>query len=214
MAPTVTPSSSRRYPIGRYLLACMTAVVSSTSTTAAPPWIILVSGGAEPGGGGGTAALSFDPDAGSLTVTSSSQLGNGGVGGWMTARSGGSPDALPSLMFATRRTGGTVQSVAVNASGGMIPLGAPQLTGGSDPEHVQFLPPRWVLTANYGNGRVGVQPVGTDGAVGPPLPPTSVGANAHEIAFDPANSTRVFVPCLGADHVAQVRAARHMNACW
>lgn len=171
-------------------------------------WTLLVSGGAEPGGGSGAATLELDATTGALRLVSTSVLGNGGVGGWTSARPGSTPDALPTLLFATRRAGsgqqGSVQAVSVNATGGMSPLGTPQLTGGADPEHVQFVSPAWVLTANYGSAHVGVQSVRDDGTVGPPLAGLQVGTNAHEIAVDPANSTRIFVPCLGADYIAQV----------
>ena len=178
--------------------------LSLANPCSAVPWTILVTGSAETlGQGGGAATLTLDSDTGALALASTSQLGSGGVGGWTSAKPG-APDALPTLLFSTRRAGGSVQSISVNTTGGMAPLGTPQLTGGADPEHVQFLPPRWVLTANYGSGLVGIQPVAANGAVGPPLKPVQVGANAHEVAFDPANVTRVFVPCLGADHVAQV----------
>ena len=41
----------------------------------------------------------------------------------------------------------------------------------------------------------------TDGSLAPPLPPVSVGDNAHEVVFDVTGS-HVFVPCLGSDHIA------------
>ncbi len=61
---------------------------------------------------------------------------------------------------------------------------------------------KYVFVANYGDGTVSVLPVGAGGTLGAPLSTLTVGAEAHMIVPDPSNRF-VFVPCKGADYVAQ-----------
>lgn len=61
---------------------------------------------------------------------------------------------------------------------------------------------KWVFTANYGSGTIGVLAVRPDGGVEEPAVKEAPGKNAHQIITD-ASGRFVFVPCLGSNHVAQ-----------
>jgi 6-phosphogluconolactonase len=56
--------------------------------------------------------------------------------------------------------------------------------------------------ANYTSGTVAVLPIQPDGSLGAAVDTETVGAMAHMIVADPSDRF-VFVPCLGADYVAQ-----------
>ena len=60
----------------------------------------------------------------------------------------------------------------------------------------------WVLVANYTSGTVAVLPVKADGSLGDAVDTETVGSLAHMILPDPSDRF-VFVPCKGADYVAQ-----------
>jgi len=77
--------------------------------------------------------------------------------------------------------------------------------GGTGPTHVSIdATGTFVFVANYGNGTISVFPVQANGGLGVATQTLSPGANAHMIAPDPTNRS-VFVPCLGANLVAQYR---------
>lgn len=63
---------------------------------------------------------------------------------------------------------------------------------------------RFVLVANYGDGGIAVLPIQADGRLSAAVDARRAGDNAHQIQTDPANRF-AFVPCLGADNIAQYR---------
>lgn len=76
-------------------------------------------------------------------------------------------------------------------------------SGGNGPAHVSVdRPGELVLAANYGSGTVAVLPIQPNGGVSAPTDVKTPGAKAHQVLTGPSNKW-VFVPCLGADHVAQ-----------
>lgn len=77
--------------------------------------------------------------------------------------------------------------------------------GGTGPTHVSIdATGAHVFVANYSNGTVSVFPVQAGGGLGAATQTLTPGANAHMIAPDATNRS-VFVPCLGANIVAQYR---------
>ena len=57
-----------------------------------------------------------------------------------------------------------------------------------------------MLVANYGDGTVSVLPIAADGSLEAAVQTVNAGANAHEVVI---YRNYAFVPCLGADYVAQ-----------
>ncbi|HEY4014987.1 MAG TPA: lactonase family protein, partial [Polyangiaceae bacterium] len=98
---------------------------------------------------------------------------------------------------------GRVGAYAVDRATGALSFLNDVSSGGDGPAHVSLdATDRFVLVANYGDGTVAVLPVGADGRLSPPVQRLSVGAQAHMAIVDPSNHF-VFVPCKGADYVAQ-----------
>jgi 6-phosphogluconolactonase len=141
--------------------------------------------------------FSFDPAVGALTPLSS------------TPAFGGSPSFL-----AANRAGTTLYAVDENATGrvgayaidpatGALTFLGAVSSGGNGPPFVSVdATGRWVFVANYGDGTVSVLPVRAGGGLGAPVQTLTVGAQAHMIVADASNRF-VFVPCKGADYVAQ-----------
>ncbi len=78
-------------------------------------------------------------------------------------------------------------------------------SGGQGPAHVAVdRTGAFVFAAGYTDGMVAVLPVRADGGVTAASSTLEAGANAHMIIADPANKF-VFVPCKGADYIAQYR---------
>jgi len=59
---------------------------------------------------------------------------------------------------------------------------------------------RFVFTASYGSGEIGVYPIAADGMLGARVFTEIAGRNAHAIVVD-ALAEHVYVPCLGIDRV-------------
>jgi len=59
---------------------------------------------------------------------------------------------------------------------------------------------RFVFTASYGSGEIGVYPIAADGTLGARVFTEVAGRNAHAIVVD-ALAEHVYVPCLGIDRV-------------
>ncbi len=77
--------------------------------------------------------------------------------------------------------------------------------GGTGPTHISIdATGAYVFVANYSNGTVSVFPVQGNGGLGTATQTLAPGANAHMVAPDATNLS-VFVPCLGANLVAQYR---------
>jgi 6-phosphogluconolactonase (cycloisomerase 2 family) len=84
---------------------------------------------------------------------------------------------------------GGVSAYAVGGPGVLRPLGA-QPSGGVEPCHLALSPDgRYLFVANYGNGRIGVLPVGADGSLGEPTevvqhePTRDEPAHVHQITL-------------------------------
>jgi 6-phosphogluconolactonase len=100
-------------------------------------------------------------------------------------------------------TPGRVGAYLIDASTGALTFQNAVPSGGDGPPFVSVDPQgRWVLVANYTSGTVAVLPIQGDGSLGAAVDTATVGANAHMILADPSDRF-VFVPCLGADYVAQ-----------
>ena len=100
-------------------------------------------------------------------------------------------------------TPGRVGAYAIDASTGALTFQNAVSSGGDGPPFVSSDPQgRWVLVANYTSGTVAVLPIQGDGSLGAAVDTATVGAKAHMILADPSDRF-VFVPCLGADYVAQ-----------
>lgn len=98
---------------------------------------------------------------------------------------------------------GRVGAYAVDAATGALTFLNDVTSGGQGPAHVALdRTDKYVLVANYGDGSVSVIPVEAGGRLGLPSQTLHVGAQAHMIIADPSNCF-VFVPCKGADYVAQ-----------
>ncbi len=63
---------------------------------------------------------------------------------------------------------------------------------------------KWLATANYGSGHVGILPIKPDGSVGEPVDTELPGKNAHQALWDDSGAF-LFVPCLGSDYIYQYR---------
>ena len=100
-------------------------------------------------------------------------------------------------------TPGRVGAYAIDPSSGALTFQGAVSSGGDGPPFVSVDPQgRWVLVANYTNGTVAVLPIQADGSLGAAVDTKTVGAEAHMIVADPTDRF-VFVPCKGADYVAQ-----------
>jgi 6-phosphogluconolactonase len=98
---------------------------------------------------------------------------------------------------------GQVGAYAIDAATGALSFQNAVSSGGNGPPFVTVDGSgKWVLVANYGDGTISVLPVMGDGSLGAPAQTLTAGAQAHMIQPDPSNRF-VFVPCKGADFVAQ-----------
>ncbi|NUS55031.1 MAG: lactonase family protein [Streptomycetaceae bacterium] len=161
------------------------------------------------GRGAGITVCAYDPETGELTPQ-------------------GEPVATPSPSFlAVHPDGhtlyavnelephGTLSSFAIAIDGSLTPLGTVP-TGGSAPCHLAVDPTgQYVLTANYGDGRVSVHAIGGHGAAEPadvvislaghgPDTERQTGAHAHQVVFD---ADLLLVCDLGSDRVWRFRFA-------
>jgi 6-phosphogluconolactonase len=137
-----------------------------------------------------TGALTLDPDASVASFgTSPSFLAVNPAG--------------TNLYAVDENTSGQVGAYAIDQTTGKPTFLNAVSSGGNGPPFVHVdATGKYVLVANYGDGTVSVLPVQTGGKLGAALMTLNVGANAHMILPDPSNRF-VFVPCLGADYVAQ-----------
>jgi 6-phosphogluconolactonase len=106
-------------------------------------------------------------------------------------------------LYAVDETNSKVEAFAIDAqSGALTHLGSDAGSGGSGPAHLAVDGSgKWILVANYGSGDVGILPIQADGSAGAPTS-LHAGANAHQVVLD-ANDALAWVPCLGANYVAQ-----------
>ncbi len=88
-------------------------------------------------------------------------------------------------------------------TGALTTLGTPvSATGATGATHLCVHPSgKWVFVAYYGTGHVASFPVKTDGSLDTAVTVTDAGDNAHMVLTNRAG-TRLYVPCLGSDHIA------------
>jgi 6-phosphogluconolactonase len=111
--------------------------------------------------------------------------------------------AMTNLYAVDENTSGRVGAFAVDADSGAPSFLNSVSSGGNGPAFLSLDGTgRFVLVANYGDGTVAVLPIGAGGRVGAATDMRVVGSEAHMIVADPTNKF-VFVPCKGADYVAQ-----------
>jgi 6-phosphogluconolactonase len=113
-------------------------------------------------------------------------------------------DAASRHLYAVdENSAGQVGAYAIDPASGALTFQNAVSSGGNGPPFVTVDGSgKWVLVANYGDGTVSVLPVMADGSLGAPAQTLQAGAQAHMILPDPSNRF-VFVPCKGADYVAQ-----------
>jgi 6-phosphogluconolactonase len=98
---------------------------------------------------------------------------------------------------------GLVRAFSIDAQGALSALGVAASSGGDGPAHASVDPQgKWLLVANYGDGKISVLKLNSDGSIGTPIQTRTAGDNAHQILAD-ETSTHVFVPCKGGNFVAQ-----------
>jgi 6-phosphogluconolactonase len=126
-----------------------------------------------------------------------------------TASFGSSPSflahnaAMTSLYAVDENSTGRVGAYAIDADSGALSFLDAVSSGGNGPAFLSLdATGKFVLVANYNDGTVAVLPVGAGGRVAPATDMRTVGSEAHMIVADPTNKF-VFVPCKGADYVAQ-----------
>lgn len=97
---------------------------------------------------------------------------------------------------------GTVTSFKFDAAAGTLAKVSIVTAKGDDPCHVLIHPTgRWAFISNYSSGTLTTLAIGADGKLAE-HDSFSPGKNVHQAQMD-ATGTRLFVPCLGSDHVAQ-----------
>jgi 6-phosphogluconolactonase len=112
-------------------------------------------------------------------------------------------DPAGTALYAVSEASSRVGAYAIDQTTGALTFINDQPSGGTGPAHV-FVDRGggYVLVANYSSGTIAVLPIRADHGIDPFQQMLSAGANAHMILTDPTNRF-AFVPCLGADHVAQ-----------
>lgn len=106
-------------------------------------------------------------------------------------------------LYAASEGSSRVVAYAIDQTTGALSFVNDQPSGGSGPAHLAVdRAGKFVLVANYGDGKIAVLKIRADGGVDAPQQVIDAGANAHQILTDPSN-THVLVPCKGADYVAQ-----------
>jgi 6-phosphogluconolactonase len=141
--------------------------------------------------------FSVDPATGALAPTSSVAAGDPSPS-FLAVRPGGAH-----LYAVGESAAGRVGAYAIDRKTGALSYLGGVSSQGNGPAFVSVdHTGAWAMVANYGDGTTAVFPIGADGKLGAPSDTRNVGANAHMIVTDPSNKF-VFVPCLGADYVAQ-----------
>lgn len=113
--------------------------------------------------------------------------------------------AVTHVYAVSEETAGRVAAYSIDKGTGALTYLNDVSSNGDGPAHVAIdATGKWVIAANYGDGTVSVLPVQADGKLGNATDTQAVGANAHMAAIDPSNQF-VFVPCKGADAIAQFK---------
>jgi len=105
-------------------------------------------------------------------------------------------------LYAVSEANSRIAAYALDPMTGALTLINDAAAGGSGPAYIGVdRSGAYVLVANYGDGSVATLAIRADRGVAAPQS-RAVGAHAHMIVTDPSNRY-AFVPCLGADYVAQ-----------
>jgi 6-phosphogluconolactonase len=123
---------------------------------------------------------------------------------------GASPDYVathPSgkFLYVNNETGaGRATAFSIAADGGLTMLNS-AASGGGGPAHIWVHKSgKWLLSANYNDGRLGVARIGDDGRL-TATSSAAAGGNAHMALDDGVTGNFVFVPCASAGHVAMFK---------
>jgi len=140
----------------------------------------------------------------SVNSTTGATASVGSVASFGSAPSFLAVDAAAKHLYAVDENAtGQVGAYAIDAATGALSFQNAVSSGGNGPPFVTVDGSgKWVLVANYGDGTVSVLPVMGDGSLAAPVQTLSAGSEAHMIKPDPSNRF-VFVPCKGADYIAQ-----------
>ena len=184
-------------------MRCALVLLAACGSSAAPAKLDAVPGEAAPidaktgtwiayvgGYGGSIGWYSVDHASGALTMLGSVPQAGASFLAW---------DDPPRHLYAVDESNSRVVAYAIDPSTGALTKLDDQSSGGSGPAHLTVSQGH-VLVANYGDGKVGVLPIAGDGSVMAPSQSFTAGAHAHEVVI---RDGFAFVPCLGADEVAQ-----------
>ncbi len=111
--------------------------------------------------------------------------------------------AMTNLYAVDENATGRVGAYTIDADSGALSFLNAVSSGGNGPAFLSLDGTgKFVLVANYNDGTVAVLPIDAAGRVAAATDMRTVGSEAHMIVSDPTNKF-VFVPCKGADYVAQ-----------
>jgi 6-phosphogluconolactonase len=156
------------------------------------------------GHGGGINVFSVDPASGAWTPVQLLEIVNPS---FLTL------DRAQRFLYSAHADLEEVSSYAIDKRDGRITALNRQSCGGKNPVRLSIDPTgRWIVTANYASGSVGVLPIEKDGSLGPlsdlvhlpgepgPDCKQQAGAHPHDILFDPSGRF-IAVPDKGVDRI-------------
>ena len=176
-------------PPYRPTMAGLLLALVASNLMAADPFVYVA------GSAPDIACFRLNAAAGTLTPASTSP------GGRDPSYLAWSPDRRVVYAINSGANGSRARSFRVDPTSGMLTPLNEVAAGGKGACHIAVHPTgKWVYTAHYGSGHVGVLPVLADGSLGEPLATPLAGTKAHQVVIDRAGHF-LFVPCLGVDQV-------------
>ncbi len=147
-------------------------------------------------GSGGNSIRVYEIDPATLALTSKGSTTTGAAPSFLAF------DAQARWLVAVNEGADAVESFTIAPTTGALTRKDGASAEGEGPAHIALdRSGAFVLVANYNDGSAAVLPISAVGDFGAPTATVAPGANAHQIFTDAANA-RVYVPCLGSDHVA------------
>jgi 6-phosphogluconolactonase (cycloisomerase 2 family) len=156
------------------------------------------------GHGGGINVYRVDPSSGAWTHEQLLEIVNPS---FLTL------DRAQRFLYAVHADLEEVSAYAIDKQNGRITALNRQSCGGKNPVHLSIDPTgRWIVTANYGAGTVGVVPIEKDGSLGPrsdlvnlpgepgPDRKQQASSHPHDAVFDPSGRF-IAVPDKGVDRI-------------